>query len=764
MGTTPESATSPLLARVPTDPTPDPAASLAAFLDWVRSTGLTPYDHQIAGLQALAVGQHVILGTPTGSGKSLVALGLHFQALAEGRRSFYTSPTKALTSEKFFNLCDLFGADRVGMMTGDATINRGAPIICCTTEILAHMALREAQGALPPYVVMDEFHYYADSERGWAWQIPLIAMPATQFLLMSATLGDPSAIAERLHEHSGREVALVVSEVRPVPLDYSYRETPIHRTIETLVESHQVPAYVVSFTHRECAVLAQSLTSLTVATRPERQRIEGILAGARFDSPYGKDLRRLLRHGIAVHHAGLLPKYRLLVEQLAQQGLLKVICGTDTLGVGVNIPIRTVVFTKLAKYDGQRVRTLSARDFRQIAGRAGRAGFDDQGSVVCQAPEHDIETRRKTERKQSRQSAQPAQRGGKGGRRRGAGAHGRHGSRAGMQSRGTPAGQAVTQPRGGHVGRGKADGRHKTPPGTVSWNRATFDQLIARPPAPLAPHFRVTHGMLVHVLQRQVAPPGYGFLVDVILRAHVDRDARPRLLRQAATLFRSLRRAGIIEIVRDPATGRSTVRVSETLQADFSLHETLSLYLVDAVGGLDPAAPDYALSVLSLVEAILEDPQAILNQQTRRAKADLTARLKANGVPFEERIAQLESVSYPRPFAEYIHPTFRAFSARHPWIRSEDIRPKSIAREMIERRLDFNDYVKYYGLERSEGLLLRHLSQVYKTLVQTVPEPARTAAVVDHIAHLRTMIGAVDASLIEAWEKLVNVDIRPAEG
>src|SRR6202035_1866419 len=233
---------------------------------------------------------------------------------------------------------------------------------------------------------MDEFHYYSDPERGVAWQVPLITLTRTRFLLMSATLGDVTAIADHLARETGVEVARVASAERPVPLDYEYRETPLHETVETLLAAAKAPIYIVNFTQRECAELAQSLTSMKIATREERDRIRDAVGDFRLDTPYGKEFRRFLSFGIGVHHAGLLPKYRLLVEQLSQQGLLKVIAGTDTLGVGVNIPIRTVLFTRLAKFDGKKIAMLSVRDFQQIAGRAGRKGFDGQGSVGAQGP------------------------------------------------------------------------------------------------------------------------------------------------------------------------------------------------------------------------------------------------------------------------------------------------------------------------------------------------------------------------------------------
>src|SRR5262249_46279729 len=184
---------------------------LDRFLGWVTEQGLAPYPEQEQAILELLADRHVVLSTPTGSGKSLVALAMHFRALCADERSFYCAPVKALVSEKFFALCDEFGADRVGMLTGDASINPGAPVICCTTEVLANMALRGGETTDAPHVVLDEFHYYDDRERGMAWQIPLLVLRHSQFLLMSATLGNTAAIEERLADFTQRNVAHVHS-------------------------------------------------------------------------------------------------------------------------------------------------------------------------------------------------------------------------------------------------------------------------------------------------------------------------------------------------------------------------------------------------------------------------------------------------------------------------------------------------------------------------------------------------------------------------
>ncbi|HQQ77125.1 MAG TPA: DUF3516 domain-containing protein [Thermoanaerobaculia bacterium] len=703
----------PLADRIPPRGTSDPDEILGLFLDWVASTGLTLYPAQEEALLEIMAGKHVILGTPTGSGKSLVALGLHFKAACEGRVSVYTSPIKALASEKFFSLCNDLGPENVGMRTGDASINPDASVVCCTAEVLSNMALRMGPALDVPYVVMDEFHYYADKERGVAWQVPLLVLPGTQFLLMSATLGDTRAIAERLEKDTGRAVALVSSDERPVPLDFEYRETPLHETIEDLLAAKKSPIYVVNFTQRECAELAQSLTSVKIGTKEERDEIRKIAAGVRLATPYGKEFRRFLSFGIGVHHAGLLPKYRLLVEQLAQKGLLHVVCGTDTLGVGVNIPIRTVLFTKLAKFDGTKVGLLSVRDFKQIAGRAGRRGFDTQGSVVAQAPEHIVEKRQAEKKSEvSGRKARPA----------------------------------------------------KAPPkGEVSWTVETFQKLISRPPETLVSRFRLTHGMVLSLLQRDEAEQpdrNFASLRDLVARCHEDEGTKRRLVKQAAVLVRSLYRAGILVL---EGAGPYRVAVARDLQFDFSLHQALSLFALSALEELDPASPTYAVDVLTVVESILEDPDVILRRQTDREKGRLVAQLKEEGVPYEERMERLEEVTYPKPLADFLYGAFNAFRAAHPWTAGSDVSPKSIGREMFETFAGFSDYVKSYGLERSEGVLLRYLSQLYRTLDQTVPEPAKTDEVWDVLGFFRSLVGETDASLLEEWERMRHPELLLAE-
>jgi len=707
----------PLSELVPQSTLVDPDEILDRFLTWVDGVGFTLYPAQEEALLELMAGRHVVLSTPTGSGKSLVALGLQFKGMCEERTSVYTSPIKALASEKFFALCDELGAADVGMLTGDASINPEARVLTCTAEVLSNMALRRGTDLDVPYVVMDEFHYYADRDRGVAWQVPLITLPDTQFLLMSATLGDMSTIAAHLERATGREVAVVSSGERPVPLDYTYRETPLHETVDDLVGSGRAPVYVVNFSQRECAELAQGLTSMALADREARDRVREAITGARFDTPYGKELRRFLGFGIGVHHAGLLPKYRLLVEQLAQQGLLRVISGTDTLGVGVNIPIRTVLFTKLAKYDGRKVTQLKVRDFQQIAGRAGRRGFDDAGSVVAQAPDWVIDN---------------------------------------LQAERKAAGDAKKL---------RKMVKKRPEAGTVSWSEETFENLVAKPPEKLVSRFRISDGMVLDLLQRdaeQDDPEARNFdsLRALIRACHDDDGAKARHLAHAARIVRSLHRAGIVRMTRDLASRYLWVVVNDELQFDFSLYHNLSLFLVDAIGRLDPESPDYALDLLSMVEAVLEDPAVILRQQVDRAKTELLAALKADGVSYEERVQRLDEVTYPQPCAELLWIAYDRFRAGRPWLGGHLVSPKSIGREMLEEYLDFGDYVRRYGLHRREGVLLRYLSQLYRTLEHNVPDAAKNDAVWDVVGFFRSMLERVDTSLIEEWETLLHPELR----
>ncbi len=693
-----------LTEALPGDSGPDEL--LDTFVNWVSGQGLTLYPAQEDALIEIVSGSHVILATPTGSGKSLVATGAHAVAMAQGRRSVYTAPIKALVSEKFFALCNVFGADQVGMLTGDSSVNAGAPIICCTAEVLANMALRTGPDTDAGLVVMDEFHFYADPDRGWAWQVPLLELSQAQFLLMSATLGDVTRFEEDLTRRTGRPTAVVRSGQRPVPLHFRYVTTPLHETLEELLATKAAPVYVVHFTQASAAEQAQALTSINVCSRAEKDAIAELIGGFRFATGFGRTLSRLVRHGIGVHHAGMLPRYRRLVERLAQAGLLKIICGTDTLGVGINVPIRTVLLTALGKYDGTRTRHLTAREFHQIAGRAGRAGYDTAGDVVVQAPEYVVENAKAVAK-------------------------------------------AGDDPR-----KLRRVVRKKPPEGSVSWSDRTFDRLVVAEPEPLTSSFAVSHAMLLNVANR----PGDAFATmrRLLTDNHEDRPAQRRHIRQAIAIYRALLAAGVVERLAVPDAQDRTVRLTGELQLDFALNQALSPFALAVIELLDPDSVDYPLDVLSVLEATLEDPRQVLAAQLSKAKGQAVAEMKAEGIEYEERMRLLEDVTYPMPLAELLHAALDTYQRGHPWVADHRLSPKSVARDLAERAMTFTEYVGFYGLARSEGLVLRYLADAYQALRRTVPEEAKTDELRDLQEWLGELVRQVDSSLLDEWERLRN--------
>jgi superfamily II RNA helicase len=690
----------------------DPDSLYDSFAAWSAAQGLTLYPHQEEALIEVVSGANVILSTPTGSGKSLVATGAHFAALARGERTFYTAPIKALVSEKFFALCEVFGPAEVGMMTGDASVNADAPIICCTAEILANIALRDGVQADVGQVVMDEFHFYADPDRGWAWQVPLIELPQAQFLLMSATLGDVSRFVDDLTRRTGRPTAVVQSAQRPVPLYFRYVTTPLHETLEELLQTYQAPVYVVHFTQAAALERASALMSVNVCSRAEKDAIAAAIGRFRFTAGFGRTLSRLVRHGIGVHHAGMLPRYRRLVETLAQAGLLKVICGTDTLGVGINVPIRTVVFTGLSKYDGVKTRLLQAREFHQIAGRAGRAGYDTVGTIVAQAPEHVVEN----ERALAKAGDDPKKR------------------------------RKVV--------------RRKPPEGSIGWGQPTFERLVSAEPEPLRSSFAVSHAMLLNVIGR----PGDAFeaMRHLLTDNHEDPAARRRHVRRAIAVYRALLAAGVVERLPEPDPAGRRVRLTVDLQFDFALNQPLSPLALASIELLDRESPTYALDVVSVIESTLENPRPVLSAQQFKARGEAVAQMKADGVEYEARMDLLESVTHPQPLADLLDTAYEAYRRGHPWVADHALAPKSVARDMYERAMTFVEYVAFYGLSRSEGLVLRYLADAYKALRQTVPEDARTEELTDLIEWLGELVRQVDSSLIDEWERLRNPTDEPS--
>ncbi|MFC7374775.1 MULTISPECIES: DEAD/DEAH box helicase [unclassified Brachybacterium] len=693
------------------------------FVAAQESVGRVLYPHQEEALLAVAAGDHVIAATPTGSGKTTIAYAAIFAAMARGQRSYYTAPIKALVSEKFFDLVAQFGAENVGMMTGDSAVNHDAPIIVCTAEIFANHALRDGPGSDVGLAVMDEFHFYGDPQRGWAWQVPLIELPDCQFVLMSATLGDVSSFEDDLEERTGRDVTTIDDAPRPVPLDFRWSLEPLPDTIATILQDRDAPVYIVHFTQKDALEQAQALLNQKILAADEKERIREIIGDFRFSRGFGQSLSKLVREGIGVHHAGMLPKYRRLVEKLAQSGLLKVICGTDTLGVGINVPIRTVLLTGLAKFDGKRMRLLNAREFHQIAGRAGRAGYDTVGHVVVQAPQWTIDFERERAKQRAREEA----------------------------------GNAPNNAK-----KRKKEPKPRIPEGAVSWSEQNMTKLVENGPEPLRPHLRITPGMVLALISR----PGDAIAAGrhLIMTSHQTRIQKLKLVREAVEIFRNLKEAEIIEVLDEPDhLGRRIVLV-EDLQLDFTMNQPLAPFAIAMIDSLDEESETLTLDTVSIIEAILEDPRQILMAQQNAAKGELLAELKAEGVEYTERMARLDEVTWPKPLEEDLESALEIYAKTRPWVRVEDLSPKSIVREMYETGQTFSEFVQRYGLQRSEGIVLRYLSDAYQAMRRTLPQDLRTEELEDLIEWLGVLVRGIDSSLLDEWEALSHPEDADPDG
>ena len=712
----------------------DDDALYEAFSSWASSTGRPLYRHQDESLIEILSGNHVIAATPTGSGKSMIALAAHFVSMAHGGRSYYTAPLKALVSEKFFDLVSLFGADNVGMVTGDVSLNADAPIICCTAEILANQSLREGPTLDADMIVMDEFHFYADPQRGWAWQVPLLELTRPQFIAMSATLGDTTVFRKQWTDRTGRPTVEITDAQRPVPLEYDYVVDTLQDTVERLLSEGRHPIYIVHFSQKDAVDTASSLMDRKLVSPEIRSQISREISTVSFTKGFGQTLRGLLSHGIGVHHAGMLPRYRRLVERLTQQGLLPVICGTDTLGVGINVPIRTVLLTSLVKFDGSKMRHLRSREFHQIAGRAGRAGFDTVGFVRVLAPEHEVETARE-------------------------------------RARLTAAQEAARDEREAKRAKKKATKKRSGPKeGQITWSRSTFERLRDAAPEALQSHFEMTHSTVLNVLggAADAGRDPAEHLVDLAL--HNDDQPLPANphIRHLADIYTSLLQAGVVEHLssaRAQELGVSRLQLVADLPDDFALNQPLSPFALAAFELLDPDSPTFALDVISIVEAVLEDPRPLLYAQETQAKAAAVASMKAQGVEYDERMAALEEISWPKPLEELLSPAFSVYARSNPWVGDLELSPKSVIREMIENAMTFTELISRYDVGRSEGVILRYLSDAYRMMRQVIPEEIMTEELESMISWLADLIRSVDSSLLDEWEAMMNgEELAQAEG
>lgn len=416
-----------------------PLADRAQHLSSFESAVSFPLDpFQLEAIHHLLDGRSVLVAAPTSSGKTIVAEFAIHRALREGMGVVYTSPLKALSNQKFGDFCRVWGHERVGLLTGDVTVNTGAPVRVMTTEVLRNMLLQSPEGLDGVQaVVLDEFHYLGDAERGRVWEEIVILLPREiQLVALSATMSN----AEQMRAWMGRvhgETALVASEARPVPLEiYYYHQNRLHRVVDAsgrqvaklrvggearyrrrpadpraaarphpdlahqvtsaevvsaLASRDMLPAITFLFSRARAEREAEKCAAAIdlVLTQAQRDRIEvaieetlAFMSEEHRSLPQVGAMMRLLRRGIAFHHAGLLPGLKVLVETLFADGVIGVVFATETLALGINMPARAVVVPHLTKYDGTVRRPLASREFHQLIGRAGRRGMDVKGYAV----------------------------------------------------------------------------------------------------------------------------------------------------------------------------------------------------------------------------------------------------------------------------------------------------------------------------------------------------------------------------------------------
>jgi hypothetical protein len=263
-----------------------------------------------------------------------------------------------------------------------------------------------------------------------------------------------------------------------------------------------------------------------------------------------------------------------------------------------------------------------------------------------------------------------------------------------------------------------------------------------------------------------IARPGNCFTAmrHLLTENHDDRKTQRRHIHEAIAIYRSLLDGGIVETLPEPDSQGRTARLTVDLQADFALNQPLSTFALAALELLDKESPSYALDVLTVVESTLDDPRQILGAQLNKARGDAVQEMKMDGIEYDERMERLEEIDYPKPLEELLDHAYEVYRRGHPWVGDHPLRPKTVARDMFERAMTFVEYVGYYELARSEGLVLRYLASAYKALNQTVPDDAKTEELRDLIEWLGELVRQVDSSLLDEWEQLTNPEEEAPEG
>lgn len=375
----------------------DAEVELEFYEKFFIEKGLEPYPVQEQAAAHIFAGRSVLVTVPTGTGKTLMAKAGILRALRAKKTAIYTTPLRALTEEKYRELCDDFGEQNVGFATGDYKVNPDAPIQVLVAEILWNRIYGDRVNHPADIVIMDEGHYFNDPERGYVWEQSIIGLhPRSQLIILSATVGYPQAFAQWVYITRRIPLELVISHERRVPLTHEFREQYLIEVVKELFAAGDYPAIVFSFGRELCFERARLLRSCPrFTTDEEKTKIEAAVALVVLDGGLGPELTKMLAHGIGIHHAGILPSYRRLVEQLTLDRLLKFVVTTETISAGINLPAKRVIFPSLRKHIRGKARILYPAEYHQMAGRAGRPQFDKEGIAITLAPEEVVQEFRK---------------------------------------------------------------------------------------------------------------------------------------------------------------------------------------------------------------------------------------------------------------------------------------------------------------------------------------------------------------------------------
>jgi hypothetical protein len=703
----------------------DAELELSFYEKFLWGRGLEPYPVQEQAIAAIFAGESVLVTVPTGTGKTLMAKAALHAALGRGHRAIYTTPLRALTEEKFRELCADFGDEHVGFATGDYKVNREAPIQVEVAEILWNRIVADKHVSPAEIVVMDEGHYFNDPERGYVWEQSIIGLdPRTQLVVLSATVGHPARFCQWVEVTRRVPMALVESRERKVPLVHEFREEMLIDTVRDLAHTGDVPAIVFVFGREQCFEVARLLKSCRrFTTDEEKAKVDAMCDEALLPSGCAKELRPLLAHGIGIHHAGILPRYKQLVEQLALERLIKFVVSTETIAAGINLPARTVVFPALRKFVKQQARLVSAAEYHQMAGRAGRPQFDDRGLAITLAPEEVVSDLKKELRDAAKR---PAYDEGKVKRS----IYNRHKSDA--QRRG----DIVWTPEvHGELVRGEpADLRSKT--------KITAEQVLAigLPDLAAAPDGNPLAARMAEV-EASLPPSMRLDIVTVIDHLLLDERERRGLQKTLAQLVDNLKAIGVIDEHGRQVAGEM-IRQLQGMDGLFIYYVLFNHQL------------DY-VELRQLVEYLI-DHDIIQRQLDRKGEDQRREWIRAKlrelregnpQVSWDDAEAEWEK-AHPRVLTK-IEEIHAELSGRvpHPELHGGK-RPKSVWAQIEDGGFGFLDFVERHGLEHEEGNLFSYLVRVM-SFAQKIGAASQLSELDDMSERVRKLLARIDLRMVE---------------